>query len=139
MATAISKELLVDYYENQFLTDEQISKKVGVHYNTIRKCRKDYGIDSIGPRERERLLRGGLSPITDRQMSIILGSLLGDSCLKGNSKNSRSFHASHSIKQKDYLEWLYEELESISTKSGISEYIDKLRFIFTNIIVTSVV
>jgi hypothetical protein len=129
MVKKIDKKSLEDFYNTDLLSDKEIGKKIGVHYNTIRNLRKEYGIKSIHPRERERIKKGGFKEITDRQMSIILGSLLGDACLKGRSKNSRSFHISHSIKQKEYLEWMYEELKSLATDSGIMEYFDKRGYV----------
>jgi len=48
------------------------------------------------------------------QKSIILGSLLGDGCLttawSGSSKNYR-FAVTHSVKQKDYINWTYKQLK----------------------------
>lgn len=124
----ISLEDLTNLYTKDLLTDEEIGRRINAHENTVRTLRRKYGIRSIGPRERERALKGGFSPISDRQMEIILGSLLGDSSLKGTSRETRSLSVSHSIKQKDYLEWIYNEISPICP-SGISEYFDKRGYI----------
>jgi 16S rRNA G966 N2-methylase RsmD len=122
----ISEEELRDLYEKQLLSDREIGEKIGAFKHTIRKWRNVYGIEPISHQERKRKLKGGFTPIEDRQMQIILGSLLGDATLKGSSKNSRHFAISHSIKQKDYLEVIYNDLKSLCP-SGLSEYIDKKR------------
>jgi len=122
----VTETELRDLYENQLLSDREIGEKLGSFKHTIRKWRNVYGILPISHQDRKRRLKGGFAPISDRQMEIILGSLLGDATLKGSSKNSRHFAVSHSIKQKDYLEVVYNDLKNLCP-SGLSEYIDKKR------------
>lgn len=51
--------------------------------------------------------------LTNRQMDILYGMILGDAYLqKTGSKNAR-LRIEHSLKQKEYAEWKYEELEHI--------------------------
>lgn len=52
---------------------------------------------------------------TDRQLSIIIGSLLGDASLKRSNLNT-SFSCMHGIKQKDYCEWKFNELKSLNAR-----------------------
>jgi len=50
--------------------------------------------------------------ITNRQNAIIVGTLLGDSLLERNGRYVR-LSVDHSIKQKDYLLWKYNELKTL--------------------------
>jgi hypothetical protein len=53
-------------------------------------------------------------PFAPEQLSIVNGALLGDGCLHtawaGTSKNYR-FAKTHSIKQKEYVDWTYKKLQ----------------------------
>lgn len=51
--------------------------------------------------------------LTERQKAIIIGAILGDSSLEKEWKNPRLRFA-HSIIQKEYLLWKYQELQDIS-------------------------
>ena len=72
------------------------------------------------PRESKRITYSSeiralkLIPFTTEQLSIVNGSLLGDACLyeawRGTSKNY-TFAKMHSIKQSEYVEWVYEKLK----------------------------
>lgn len=57
--------------------------------------------------------------LSQEEISIILGGLLGDSCFK---KNQNTINFRHSIKQKEYIYWKYNKLKNISGK--ITESID---------------
>ena len=47
------------------------------------------------------------------QQSILIGSLLGDGTLrKASGKLNALFEVNHAIKQKDYVDWKYEQLKS---------------------------
>lgn len=54
--------------------------------------------------------------LTQRQDSIIIGTLLGDGCLERNGRNIR-LRLEHSKDQKFYLVWKFRELKSIITGS----------------------
>lgn len=58
--------------------------------------------------------------LSDKERSVILGSLLGDGSLKLHKKyrNAR-FSFRHSIRQKDYFYWKTEQLKRISGKVSI--------------------
>ncbi len=49
--------------------------------------------------------------ITQKEHDLIIGSLLGDSSIRQRDRNS-CFRVSHSIKQKDYINWKYEILKN---------------------------
>ena len=58
--------------------------------------------------------------LTARQIDIIRGSLLGDGCSFAY-KYRANYTTNHSYKQKDYVDWLYTELENIvRTKPRVS-------------------
>lgn len=72
------------------------------------------------PRESKRITYSSeiralkLIPFTAEQLSIVKGSLLGDGCLHtawpGTSKNY-VFSKMHSVKQKEYVEWVHQKLQ----------------------------
>ena len=56
----------------------------------------------------------GSEILTQRQKSILVGSLLGDATIELRWRNARA-RFDHSVKQKDYLFWKYSELQNITT------------------------
>lgn len=56
--------------------------------------------------------------LSKRQKAILVGLILGDGCLEKNGNNVR-LRVEHSLKQKEYLQWLYEEFKNISQKPRI--------------------
>ena len=69
-------------------------------------------IDSLGLSVKEIFDSNKMS---ERQKQIITGSLLGDGSVY-RYKYRSAFTANHSYKQKEYVDWLYSELESICRK-----------------------
>jgi hypothetical protein len=56
--------------------------------------------------------------LTQRQKSIILGSVLGDGHLRRVKNRANAFlEINHSSKQKEYVDWKYVELESLVNSS----------------------
>jgi len=121
------KEELERLYLKDYLTDQQIGEIYGLSQSQVCIIRNDFGIPTFCPRERERILRGGGQEISQRQMEIVFGTLLGDGSLKGKGKNGRNLSISHGEKQKEYLYWLYDELKSICV-SEPSIYIAKEKY-----------
>jgi hypothetical protein len=111
LKTEITKEDLVRLYISENKTDKEIAELFLTSVFCVWQLRKKYGIEGINARHR-RLVDNPQIDITPRQMEIILGSLLGDCCLKGNSASSY-LSISHTSKHKEYVDWLYEELKSI--------------------------
>ncbi len=62
--------------------------------------------------------------LSQDEMSVILGGLLGDAHLRTDNQNAITFR--HCKKQKEYIEWKYDILKNISTK--ISNLIDQNGF-----------
>ena len=53
--------------------------------------------------------------LTERQKAIIVGCLLGDGTMR--CKTNALLEINHSIKQREYVEWKYDQLkELVSTK-----------------------
>lgn len=51
-------------------------------------------------------------PFTENQRAIVVGSVLGDGCLHVNwSKTNYTLKITRSEKQKDYVEWQYQQLQ----------------------------
>jgi len=118
----ISKDQLVQLYINENKTDKEIASIYGVTHGTISLWRKKYSIKGINASHR-KFFDNPQIELSQRQQSIILGTLLGDGCLK-TSNVSSYLTISHTYKQKEYLFWLYEELKSIcptAPKSYISK------------------
>lgn len=116
MHNEISRDTLIDLYVNQNMTDAEIATQFSRRHWHISQLRKKYRISGINARQREFLKRPPSIPMTDRQQSILMGTLLGDGCLK--QSGSRSYlSVSHSVKQKQYLEWIHSELSSFCHNS----------------------
>ena len=56
--------------------------------------------------------------LTERQKAIVIGAILGDSNLEKRWKNPRLRFA-HSIVQKDYLFWKYQEFQNVASSAPI--------------------
>lgn len=109
----------MDYEEVEKLvrenrTDREIAELYNVKPISVYFFRKRNSI------ERENLLLNKAIKPTDRQLSIIVGSLLGDASLRKANINP-IFTCEHGIKQKDYCEWKACELKSLGAKFSLSK------------------
>lgn len=110
-----SKEILLNYIENTNLDTNQIAKELGYADNghfLIRKYLREYNInyDFQG----NYLIRK--IPFTDKQKSIVFGTLLGDGSLRFNkSSKSSTLVLVHSHKQEEYLNWKVDLLRPFFT------------------------
>lgn len=93
-------------------TDREIAELFNVKPISIYFFRKRNNI------ERDNLLINKAIKPTNRQLSIIVGSLLGDASLKKTNINP-FFSCEHGIKQLEYCKWKAEELESLGAKFSI--------------------
>lgn len=111
----ITKEELYDLYINKKMTDVEISKIFNTKAANITYLRKQYEIGTIENWERKEL-----GKVTERERSIFLGMMLGDGYVKKSNLSKYScFATKHSVKQYDYLNWLYNELKRWITDCGI--------------------
>jgi hypothetical protein len=51
--------------------------------------------------------------LSRRQKEIVYGLILGDAYIQKTGKQNARFRLEHSIKQKEYMDWLYRELENL--------------------------
>jgi transposase len=108
-------------------TDIEIAKIYSVTKGTVGTWRRKHGIKGINAQHRSRIDNPPV-PMSDRQRSIVLGTLLGDGCLKRQKTGTGYLSIAHSEKQKDYLFWLYSELESMCL-SGPKSYTYKEKYV----------
>lgn len=94
-------------------TDREIAELLGVKEISVYFFRKRNNI------QRDNLLINKAIEMTDRQRSIILGSLLGDASLRKTNINP-IFTCEHGIKQLEYCKWKAKELESLGAKFSTS-------------------
>jgi len=86
---------------------------------------KEYDFKNISPKKLIRLVRqwkeniqkNPLLLLNQKEHDLIIGSLLGDACVRKRELNS-CFRFSHSIKQKEYARWKSE----ILSEFGVSEF-----------------
>ncbi|WCF58479.1 hypothetical protein PhiCrAssBcn14_103 [Bacteroides phage PhiCrAssBcn14] len=109
----------MDYKEVERLvkedkTDREIAKIFNVKPISVYFFRKRNSI------ERANLLVNKAIKPTNRQLSIIVGTLLGDASLRKTNINP-SFSCEHGIKQLEYCEWKAEELKSLGAKFSTSK------------------
>lgn len=95
-------------------TDREIAELLGVKEISVYFFRKRNNI------QRDNLLINKAIEMTDRQRSIILGSLLGDASLRKTNINP-IFTCEHGIKQLEYCKWKAKELESLGAKFSTSK------------------
>jgi len=110
--TPTKEQIYEDYVINDLLL-EDIAKKNGCSPSSVMKLIIKYNI----PRRGHRTPTIQKIPFTERQLQIVRGTLLGDASLE-NHKSTKSPRLSveHGIKQKDYTEWLFNELSPFPTK-----------------------
>ena len=106
-----TKEELSDLYIKQNLRDGEIAMKLGVSPGTVWKWRKQLEINGIHPQQRQ-YANNPEKPLSERQYQILMGSLLGDACIKPQCKRA-ILSISHCEQQKEYLYWLYNEFKDI--------------------------
>jgi len=109
----------IDYEKVEILikknkTDKEIASLFGVKPISIYFFRKRNNI------QRDNLLINKQIELTNRQKSIIIGSLLGDASLRKTNINP-IFTCEHGIKQLEYCKWKKEELASLGAKISISK------------------
>ena len=93
-------------------SDKEIAKLFNVKPISVYFFRKRNNI------KRDNLLINKAIEPTKRQMSIIVGSLLGDASLRKTNINP-IFSCEHGIKQLEYCKWKVAELNSLGSKLSI--------------------
>lgn len=96
------EDIKKDYYK---LTQEEFSKKYNVSKTIWRPYIYNLGIPSKKEKE--------LPPLTNDQIILIIGSLLGDGGIDGLPR----YYESHSLKQEQYLRYKMKVMEPFTSKS----------------------
>jgi hypothetical protein len=128
----ITKEELTDLLFNRYLVPNAIAKlyKVGIETVTraiaICNIELDEEIWHSGTSLKQRQLLLTNTKLTDRQHQIIVGSLLGDGSAVKGMKNS-AFSLDQTAKRKEYVEYLYKELEPFSNLVIMTSTPDKIQ------------
>jgi len=104
-------------YFNKNMSQESIAKQLNCSTDTIRRNFKDYNISSKKPKE---WLTNKEIILTDIQLEVINGALLGDGHLTKQKHGNSQF--SYTSKIKNHVEYVYNYFNNYSTKEGIKEY-----------------
>lgn len=124
--------LTKEEFEKDYLSGlslKEIAKKHEINYEDITFLRQLYDINRKGAKFIHR--KKTEVPLTQRQLDILYGSMLGDA--KKVSLSAAGF--GHSGKQKDYLFWKFNEFESVASKKSLKfgQYYDnrfKKQYVF---------
>jgi len=101
----LTPELLRKLYLEDHLTDTEIAFRFSTYQANISRIRKKYGIATILKADRFDLP----TALTARQISILIGSMLGDGRLRKTGSLTASFSEYHSDDQRFYLDWKAKE------------------------------
>ena len=107
--TRLTPERLHRLYVEENLRDAEIAARAGCSRNRVTAIRAKYGIATRYSAERR-----DLPDMTPRQMDVMVGSLLGDGCIR-RSRTDRESHyeEQHCTAQVEYLEWKAREFTSL--------------------------
>lgn len=100
------------YYED-LLTESEIAERFGTYQVKVGRMRRAWGLPVLGKTGR---VSRRLPEPTERQSSILVGSLLGDGWMDATSAQAARFSEGHSPKQEGYLRWKADELAPYVSK-----------------------
>lgn len=98
---------------NQDLGDEEIGKALGMSSDGIYSHRMRHGYLRRSFKENE------LNPLTQDNLEIILGIMMGDGCMECRNKNARMSIA-HGEKQKEYSYYIADKLSNLNPHTYMS-------------------
>jgi hypothetical protein len=98
----VTPDQLRQWYEVELLSEEAIAEKLGTYQVWVSRKRKKYGIPTITQAERSQRR---LPSLSDYQVQVLTGSLLGDGWMDATSKASARFQEGHCVEQAAYTEW----------------------------------
>jgi recombination protein RecA len=107
MRVTIEPDVLRKLYHEDKKTDAEIASIYNTSYTTISRLRKSLGIQTIKKWERHNL------HISDLQLQIIYGSLLGDASIPSHPKGEGRISFMHCKAQADYILWKHSHLKGI--------------------------
>lgn len=112
-------DLRKEEFERMFnagFSDYKIAKILGMSHCTVFQYRKKHNYI------RKSLKENQFKEIGNRELNILLGTILGDATLRKTNKNA-FYVVSHSPKQKEYCQHICSELSSIGSKLSYSKRI----------------
>jgi transposase/SAM-dependent methyltransferase len=101
----LTPEILHTLYVEEGLSETEIAKRFNTHQVMINRRRKAWGIQTILRSDRLDLPEA----LTDRQVSILLGSMLGDGGIRKTGSRTASYSEHHSVAQREWLDWKVRE------------------------------
>jgi hypothetical protein len=99
--TNLTETVLRQLYQEEGLSDYTIAKRFGLYQVKVGRLRKKLGIPNRAKEDRLALP----TELTQRQRSILVGSMLGDGNLRPVGKTTARYIEHHSLKQRAYLDW----------------------------------
>lgn len=105
----LSKDKLEDLYLIKKFSDAQIAKQYHLTLGQVQRLRNKYRIRTLEQYERHPILE-----LNEREISVIIGTLLGDGHMR-KRRGKRTYPQlmiEHSIKQKEYVFLLRSELDN---------------------------
>ena len=111
----LEKEEFIKEYEKGLLLDK-ISKIYKITREDLTYLRQLYGIKRKGANFIKR--KKTEIPLTQRQKEILYGTMMGDA----KALSPSAAHFKHSIKQKEYLFWKWEEFKNLCNGYNLKKY-----------------
>lgn len=99
---------------NQGLSDAEIARKIGCTSNQMARKRKRLGLEPNCIRDTYKL--------SDRELAIVIGTLLGDACIRYVHKKCKypMLNFSHCVEQEEYF--LYKKDQLINLMASYNKY-----------------
>jgi hypothetical protein len=118
--TALTKEELIELY-TKFGSITKVAAELSYSYATIRSWYEYYNI-SVAKSNMNIYHELRSTPMSKQQLSVLIGSMLGDGCLRKSSKCKNALlEISHCEKQLPYLRWKHGLLRPFSRPIKIHE------------------
>jgi len=96
----LTEPVLRRLYLEERLPEAEIARRFDTYQVQVNRLRRKYGIPTI-----TKTARLNLPPLTPRQRSLLVGSMLGDGRLFQTGPNTAAFSEHHSLSQEPYLRW----------------------------------
>ena len=96
---------------NSIETRQQLAERFSVSLSSIDRWKKEFNSPKKTFKYKE------LPPLTEKQLNIVVGSMLGDGCLQSVGRHNRVnslFTETHSEKQYGLIEWKFNQLNPFS-------------------------
>jgi hypothetical protein len=105
LAGDLTEAVLRKLYLEDGLSETEIAKSYGIYQVKVGRLRRQFGIPTLAKSDRLDIP----DELTPRQVSVLIGSMLGDGGLRVTSRFTARYTEHHCLKQKPYLDWKAEE------------------------------